>query len=90
LASAESAEKQNAALTHRKASAVTAEKRVEILTLALSLALDDVGHKGSGPRDEDHFYCEYCKADHPDYTLIPHHAGCKVTILRRVLAGGEF
>lgn len=66
------------------------EHRVEVLTRALRFALDDIGYKGSGPRDQDHFYCEYCKADHPDYSLIPHHAGCKVVILRRVLDGGEF
>lgn len=66
------------------------EKRVEVLTKALGMALDDMGYRGGGPREEDHYYCEYCKANHHDYSQINHHPGCKVTILRRVLDGGEF
>lgn len=64
--------------------------RTENLEAALRMALDDIGYRGNGPRDEDHYYCEYCKADNPDYSLIEHRPGCKVAILRRVLEGGEF
>lgn len=64
--------------------------RTENLETALRIALDDIGWRGSGPRDKEHFYCEFCKAEHLDYTLIEHEPGCKVVILRRVLNGGEF
>lgn len=76
MATSDSIEKQ------KMASANTG--RITVID-ALEMALDDLGWHGCGERDREIFYCEFCKASHEDYTLIPHHAGCKVTILRSVL-----
>ena len=56
------------------------------VTEALEMALDELGWHGAGDDDDQIFYCEFCKASHEDCTLIPHRKGCKVTVLRNVLA----
>lgn len=58
----------------------------EALRALLAKVQMEIGWRGRGAKDVDHFYCEFCKESHIDSNLIPHTNRCLVEEVRAALS----